>query len=319
MRQSSKRQNATRIETVQRYHGAEWNTEDYAYHGFKSNKYFVSDRTIPLTSDFKRQDGKPLKGYGLEIETECDGITNQTVYAEILHKIVFARFADDLFKLQNDGSLRGDTSAECITQIMTKEFIRNNYANFKTMFNDYFPAFKISASRTGNCGMHVNISLGCFGTSDKAQAEAVKKLYYIINKHFDFFCAAFCRNPQRTQYCSKMYCAKDYVKAMSLTAQDCSHGVCFNLGHYNAGRIEIRLVGGQKDFGAFRNTMETVFFLVDRVKNISWADCDSLAEIFKSCNNYVFDRLNTICRRAYVIDENTLARILPTVEAVQYI
>lgn len=322
MRKSSKTTTSATLNHVDRYHsngrGGYAHGEEYAFMGFKSNKYFTSDRFIPLTDDYKRLDGKPMRGYGLEIETECFGVKNQTAYAELLHRVIFQHFPDDLFKLQNDGSLEGETSAECITQVMTKEFIRNNYGAFKMMFNDYFPAFQISAAQTGNCGMHVNISLGCFGQSESVQADAVRKLYYIVNHFYAFMCSAVCRNPNRTNYASRMTANKERCKTMDLTRFSTDHGVCFNLGHYNAGRIELRLVGGQKDFAAFRNTMETIFFLVERVKSISWTDCDSLTKIFTGCNSYVFDRL-TKCRNEGVISSAEVETVRATVQAVEYI
>ena len=145
MRTNTRYTNQATITTVHGYHeGGSYGAEDYAFAGFASNKYFTSDRYLKLTPEFTRPDGKPVKGYGIEIETECHGIHNTRVLAEVLNKIIFPAFPADLFKLQRDGSLCGDTSAECITQIMTKEFIRNNYQNFKLMYDTYFPTFGIS-------------------------------------------------------------------------------------------------------------------------------------------------------------------------------
>lgn len=317
MRKTAKNTKEQSLARVQGYHsnGIHYeHSEAYAYMGFKSNKYFTSDRFIALDGNFKRPDGKPLKGYGLEIETECKGLTNQTVYAEVLSNIIFTHFPADLFKMQNDASLYGDTSAECITQIMTKEFIRNNYANFKLMYNTYFEAFGISCSRSGNCGMHVNISNGCFGKTDDVQSTAIKKLYYLINHYFELMCALFNRNPRNTTYCARMHSEKSYCKNMDLTRQECSHGICFNLGHYNAGRIEIRLVGGQSNYACFRNTMESVFFLVDKVKRINWDDLDDLTKVFEGCNQYVYDRLKSKCYEAGTISTAQLETIKATVK-----
>lgn len=306
MQKKNKIRKTAAITTVENYHGGNWNGEEYAFQGFQSNKYFTSDRYVPLSAQYARVDGKPLKGYGLEIETECRGITRIEVLAEVLNKVVFSHFPADLFKLQHDGSLAGDSSAECITQIMTKEFIRNNYANFKLMYDTYFRAFGISCG--ANCGMHVNISRGVFGRTDEAQAQAVRKLYYIVNHHYDFCCALFARNSLHTGYCGKMRAELDYVKTMPMQ-QECSHGVSFNLGHWDSGRIELRLVGGQLTYGSFRNTMESVFFLVDRVKELSWGDCDDLAKIFFGCNKYVYDRIQSKCRLSGTITDVQLNAI----------
>lgn len=305
------------IARVQNYHeNSNWSdVEAYAFQGYDTNKYFTSDRYIKLDENFNRPDGKALKGYGLEIETECNSITSSTVYANLLQKMIFKVFPDGLFKLQHDGSLGGRTSAECITQVMTKEFIRNNYRNFKTMWNDYFKAFEIT-TQNRSCGMHVNISVGCFGTTQKVQDECARKIYYLINRHYDFFKVALNRIND-TQYCQKM----DYsvARTMDLDNMSRSHGNALNYSHIRAGRIEIRLVGGQKDYACFRNTMETIFFLVDRVKSLSWDDLDNLGIVFKGCNSYVFDRISTNCKRALVISDSDIEKIRETVVRAEYL
>ena len=307
MRKEAKVNNTVHVAGVQSYHSHTGTGTNYAFDGFTSNKYFTSDRFIPLDASFNRPDGQPLQGYGLEIETECNGINNETVLAEVYDKIIFSHFPADLFKMQHDGSLGGRTSAECITQVMTKAFIRNHYKDFKTMYNTYFPAFSIrSDSAVTACGMHVNISKACFGKTQETQDKAIRKLYYIVNKHFNLCRKLFYRSGSTT-YCSQM----DYSRArtMDLTGFYADHGVCFNLGHYSRGRIELRLVGGQKNYACFRNTMEAVFFLVERCRSITWEDCDKIEKIFQGCNQYVFDRL-TICD----LDSATLNNIAATVK-----
>lgn len=297
---------------IQGYHesnnGRYERSESYAFMGFGSNKLYTSDRFVKLDETFTRSDGKPMKAYGLEIETECNGITAENALAAVYTNIIFKEFPADLFKMQHDGSLGGRTSAECITQPMTKEFIRNSYPAFKVMYDSWFPAFQISAGGS-SCGMHCNISNGLFGTTQKTQDEAIRKMGYILNKHFNLMCGLFCRDSSATMYCSRMhqFTDKNYAQTCDLSDFGSSHGVCYNLGHYNTGRIEIRLVGGQKTFAAFRNTMESVFHLVDAVKRISWSDCDDIVKIFSGCNEYVYDRL-TKCRNERLIDSATVEK-----------
>jgi len=308
MRKESKIQNNVAMANVQGYHQGGGYGEGYAFAGFKCNKYFRSDRAMKLNDNFERPDGFPLQGYGLEIETECSSISNQTVLAEVYDKIIFKLFPADLFKMQRDASLGGRTSAECITQVMTKAFIRNHYKDFKTMFNTYFPAFGISAdSFHTSCGMHVNISVACFGDTTEQAHEAIRKLFYIVNKHYSIMLPLFYRDPSRTHWCGQMHYQN--ARYMNLNNQPNDHTKCMNLSHINAGRVEIRLVGGQKNYACFRNTMESIFHLVDRVKTLSWDDCNNLVKLFKGCNQYVFDRL-TICG----LDETTLEEIKQTVK-----
>ena len=281
---------------VQSYHAGAWD-ESYAFVGFDGvNKYFTSDRFIKLDSNYQRIDGKACKGFGIEFELESWGFNNQTAFATVLKQMIFKIFPDGLFKMQNDSTLSGGSCSgiECITQVMTKEFIRNNYKNFKTMFNDYFPIFDISAVRSGHCGMHVNISNACFNGDDN-----IRKFYYLINRHYEFMCALLNRSLSRTTWCGRM----DYSNAreMDLNHMSSSHGNCFNGSHYRTGRIELRLVGGQKDFGCFRNTMESIFFMIEKVKTLKWDELDNLATVFSGCNQYVFDRIKTKCYDAGTI------------------
>ena len=198
---------------------------------------------------------------------------------------------------------------------MTKEFIRNNYRNFKTMYNDLFPMFGIKCD-DGKCGMHVNISVGLLGTTAKIQEESCRKLFYIINKHYNFFKVALYRTGS-TRWCGQMNYTN--AKTMNVHTMDGSHGNCFNGSHFDAGRVEIRLVGGQKNFACFRNTMEVIFHLVGAVKSLSWKQCDDLVAIFTGCNKYVFDRINTKCRGAGTISAEQCDAIAATVNDEEFI
>ena len=311
MRKECKVAKTANIASVQGYHqGGYGHGQAYAMMGFKNGfNYYNSDRCIPVI-DGKRKDNGPMLCYGLEIETECSRITDDTVLAEIYDKIIFQQFKfPEMFKMQADGSLGGKSSAECITQLMTKARIRNDYTTYKMMFNQYFPALGIKAdSYTTQCGMHVNVSNEVFGDTVEKRETAIRKLYYIINRHYDFCCKLFYRSPARTTWCGQMYYGN--ARTLDLHSMPNDHGKCFNGSHYDAGRIEIRLVGGQKDFGCFRNTMESVFFLCDRVKSISWDDCDKIDKIFKGCNQYVFDRLKTRCD----LSSEIIEAIRPTVK-----
>ena len=312
MRKENRTENRTRTSAnLQGYHQGGHGSEQYAFMGFEKNLYYTSDRTasvIMVDGVLCRQDGKPLKGYGLEIETGfCfHGSQAQAILSNIFKTAIFPLFPAHLFKQQMDSTITG---TECITQIMTKEFIRNNYKNFKTMWNELFPMFGITTD-DGKCGMHVNISVGCLGTTAKVQEEATRKLYYIINKHYNLFKTAFYRKGPTT-WCGQM--SYENAKRMNVHCMPSSHGNCFNGSHFDVGRIEIRLVGGQKNYACFRNTMETIFHLVGKVKSLSWAQCDDVTAIFAGCNQYVFDRLSTHCLNAGVISQASVDAIRETV------
>ena len=305
-KESKQRTRSINIGSAQQsYHQRSNYDNNYAFQGFASNKYFTSDRTIQLDADWNRTDGKDLKGYGLEVEMECRYITNSEVLARVFKSMILdAYFPKDLWKQQRDGSLGGSSSTECITQVMTKEFIRNHYVDFKAMW-DSMESLGCRTYST-SCGMHINISNACFGRDAKVQEESIKKLCYLINNNYKLFKHAF----YRQQDASELYFAqwrrydKDYCKNLDLTAFSSDHHTCINLGHFSEGRIELRLVGGQKNFASFRNTMELVFFLVERMKDLSWKSLDDLSVVFKGCNQYVYDRLSMRGVQEYISREN---------------
>ena len=292
------------------YHGyRDYNAPNvnYAFRGFDKNLYFTSDRTKVLDENFRLADNSPLKGYGLEIEVESSTITNSNTLAFTLREVAFKNLPEGLFKFQHDGSLGGASSTEAITQVMTKEFIRNNYPGFRYMY-DIFAIYGVDAFRSGHCGMHCNMSVGMFGKTLAKQKEAIMKLVYFINHYFGVACSLLKRREANTGYCGVM----DYVhqgnKSYNFTRmKDCqdfpleesnenssNHGVCFNYAHFNTGRVELRLVGGQKDYFMFRNTMETIFHLVEACKTCSWKEMDDLEKVFKGCNKYVLKRLEDL-------------------------
>ena len=319
MKQATKKALNVNMEGIQRYHqgGNYSNPEAYVSAGYEGGKFylFTSDRKIEIdTATGKRSDGKPINGYGFEIESTCDGVCSDDMWVKIFNAMIAPAFPRGLFKAQSDGSLGGRSSAEFITQPITKEGIRNMYRSFQAMFDNFFPQFAASSGHV-SCGMHINISSALFGDDKARQDEAIRKLYYFINKNFNLACVLFRRNPQHTTYCGRM----DYTEArtMELSGHSSDHYVCFNLGHYDAGRIELRIVGGQPSFQAFRNTVETCFHIVARAKTISWNKIDDMNAWFRGCNQYVYDRLSRACN-AGVFDRATLEKVYGTVKTEDY-
>jgi len=302
------------------------------YHGscFERLTFFNSDRPIYLDDNYtvSRENsastlkimkvGQEIGGFGYEMELECSTIIDPTVLVNLLSTVYEKLFPHDLFRMERDGSLGGRSSAECVTQVMSKAFIRNHYKDFKSMWDEYFPAFGITTMNE-NCGMHCNLSLSLLGSDRPTQIENARKLGYMINNHYDLFKVAFHRVNSNV-WCPRMNHDKDYWKTNSIDRFPISHdSCCVNMGHVSQGRLEIRLVGGQKNFACFRNTNETLWHIVEAVKKLSWNDLDDLAKIFKGCNNYVYDRLSTNCYRAGAISMETLEKIKPTVKTVQYV
>lgn len=274
---------------------------NYAYQGFEGGiAYFNSDRALKVheeNSCVVRDDGGPVEAGGIEIEVQCNRITNSDALAEVFMSIITPKFkfGRRQWKIQSDCSLGGRSNLEYISNLCTKGRFRNDYAAYKTMFDVYFPAFGITAdSVETTCGMHVNLSNAVFAKSPEGQADAVRKLAYFINRNYSMCLKLFYRAENKTHYCGKVadWATKDGAKAIDFNHQWSDHGVCLNLGHFKEGRIEIRLVGGQRDYYCFRNTMETCWFLAEHIGKVSWNDLDDMVKVFAGCNQYVVKRLS---------------------------
>ena len=319
---------------VQGYHeGGSWtDSQSYAFAGFKYDgliPYRASDRMHYINGegmkvDPKTREAKPFQplGYGVEIETGCDGIIGNEAYATVLKNVLFPILPEGFFKLQRDVSLRGKSTAEIISGIGTKEAWRNMYPAMKQMFNEFFPMFSIGADSEHGCGMHVNLSRGLLGKTLEAQTETAKKIVYFINKHYKFCTALFAREGS-TSYCGQMISANsDMWRTIDREFTEYTdmndHSLCLNLSHWDAGRLEIRLVGGQKQYGTFRNTMEAIFFLIPRLIKLQRKDLDDLEKVFSGCNKYVYDRLRTKCRETGKISDTQLSAIRATVTDEEY-
>jgi hypothetical protein len=332
MRKSAVRETRTMTtERVQGYHegGSYESRESYAWAGFKYPgliPYRASDRTAYINTNGEKVDPKTAEvkpfvpaGIGLEIETGCDGIIGNEAYATVLKNVLLPILPEGFFKLQRDGSLRGKSTAEIISGIGTKEAWRNMYPALKQMYNDFFPLFGVHADADHGCGMHVNISRGLLGKTEETQTETAKKLLYFVNMYYSFSAVLFHRVGS-TMYCGRMMTgnpAEMWAKIdrnFTEYTRVNDHSLCFNLSHWNAGRIEIRLPGGQEKFGTFRNTLEVVFHILPRLIKLNRADLDDFVKVFSGCNRYVWDRLRTNCRQAGVITEEALEAIRPTVD-----
>lgn len=276
MRKEKKEQKRIAVCGIQGYHRGAGNSANYAENGFQGGfRVFNSDRTIPA-------DGS-AKTYGLEIELTST-INSDAALGIILEKVVFPTFPAGLFKQQRDGSLGGASSSEVITQPMTKAFIRNHYNDFKSM---WLFLRDIGTGPDDSCGMHTNISMICFGKDRAAQEKAILKLHNWMCDNYEFAAALLKRDTNYNTFCGNM--RRGYLDPCG------SHYYMMNYAHMNegaAGRVEIRLVGPQMSFGAFRNTLEVIFHLVDAAKN--GRDFSDPVKLWRGCNECVVDRLRDL-------------------------
>lgn len=288
MRNEAKQSQRIQYVGIQSYHHRDTiggGREAYASQGF-SNGFRIanSDRFI--------EPNETIKSYGVEIEL-CSRINSDLALGIILEKVVFPAFPAGLFKQQSDCSLDGNSTSEVITLPMTKAFIRNHYNDFKAMW--MFLA-DIGTAPNNSCGMHTNISLACFGKTREKQLKAIQTLNDWMYDNYNFAARLFKRELDHTMYCQRRYRGR--------LDNDNDHGAMCNYSHMDAGtasRVEIRLVGPQKTFQSFRNTMETIFWLVEAAN--TGRDFSDVVKLFKGCNECVLDRLKDTMMEGYITRE----------------
>ena len=281
MRKDKKTERTANITTMSSYHrrqGTDFNCER-ANSFIGGAKYFASDRAKALETVDN------AKGYGIEWEMTSCLTSNGTILATILNSEFSAHLPANFFKFEADCTV----DIECVSQIGTKAFFRNHYTAFKAIYK-YLKTIQTGPNfGNASCGMHVNISIANFGKTEAQQKANIMKLHNWINRSaesYRFACAMLHRDINRTGYCNKMQ--PDFLDPCG------SHGYCMNYSHLNEGkasRVEIRLVGAQKTYPAFRNTMETVFWLVKQSKELSAEAWTDPVKLWSGCNQYVFDRL----------------------------
>lgn len=279
MRKEARTQRTANITECHHYHGTYVEGELQANSFEGGAKYFASDRAKALA------DVITARGYGLEMEMTSRLTRDSRILATILNAELKAHMPLGFFKFERDCTV----DIECITQVATKAFWRNHYAAMKAVYQ-YLKTIQTFPNAGGqDCGMHVNISIANFGKDDATQRANIMKLHKWINESnesYKFACAMVHRDIHHTDWCGRMNA--DYLN------DDGSHGACMNYSHMNEGRasrVEIRLVGAQQTFGNWRNTMETIFWLVKQSKELSAKDWNNAVKLWSGCNQYVFDRL----------------------------
>lgn len=279
MRKEKRIEKTPNITEMNGYHGTRIEGERQANSFIGGAKYFASDRAKAL------RDVETAKGYGIEWEMTSRLSSNGTILATILNSEFSRHLPENFFKFEYDGTV----DIECVSQIGTKAFFRNHYRDFKVIYK-YLQTIQTGPNfGDSSCGMHVNISIANFGKDTATQRANIMKIHNWINgneSNYRFACAMLHRDTSRTRYCGRM---------QANVLNDCgSHGYSMNYAHMSEGRasrVEIRLVGAQKTYGAFRNTMEVVFWLVKQSKELSADAWNDPVKLWSGCNQYVFDRL----------------------------
>ena len=274
------RQQRNQAQSYHNYQNPSANTSgNYATSGFDNdeNYYYNSDRLIKLNSAMENiTNNQVVQGYGLEIEQGNSKGLSSVALVMLNRNIIMSGLHEHLFKYQEDGSIDG---IECITQVMSKAYIRNHYKDF---YNAWQCMKLYGVTPNESCGMHINMSNNLFGSNSDQQAKNIAKMVHLINRFFEVFKVLYCRNNRSTYYCDLMSSwtnvsfAKNRGVELIKSDHSSNHYVCFNYAHFHEGRVELRLVGGAKSFRAFASMMELTFALVDYVKKASWDDIEKL-------------------------------------------
>lgn len=308
MRKESKRTLTANVTQINSYHAQSDYTVQRANDFIGGARYFNSDRSVPLN------EVENAKAITIEWEMTSNLTQDGNILATILKPELERLMPKNFFKFERDCTV----DIEVVAQCATKEFWRNHYAEMKAIYS-YLNTIQTypNARRGASCGMHVNISVACFGKTREQQLKNIMKLHNLINldmKHYKFMCDMFHRDRTQTAYCGKM-------TANELPPYN-DHSNSMNYSHLDEGtasRLEIRLVGAQQTYGNWRNTMEVIFHLIKKCKELNENDfVNNPIKLWSGCNKYVYDRLRSV-NDDVMLTTSQLRAIYDSMDNVEYI
>lgn len=218
--------------------------------------------------------GTSNKKYGVELEMENveEEEDNEDIAEEIRNAVndtEWERYEDEaLVYFNRDGSL--DDGFEMITHPMDYDFIsRINWEKVLGCAAD----LGMRGHDTSTCGLHVHVSRAAFGSSREEQEEAVARLMFIFESHWDKI-VRFSRRTEEAlnrwaaRYLGETEEAKKVYKYKEHAQRKCgSRYHCVN--NMNRATVEIRIFRSTLLPETFRATIEFVHLITEAAIHLS--------------------------------------------------
>lgn len=218
--------------------------EVYPYHGWRGETTF-------LKADNDSEDEKLF--FGMEIETSSSNKPENRL---------LVRPYRDMFHLERDGSLPGNTSFEIISQPMTWNYLLQRKDDITAMCSSLMNAGQRSHETNGACGLHIHVNAAAFKDEDAIQRALA--LVHGFRTEMEKFARRKSAGYYRYSTVSNTF-SKGEINNISSSG----HGCAVNLENHRTASYR----HGGKDtveFRIFRGTLQanTIYATLQFVKNI---------------------------------------------------
>ena len=251
----------------------------YSCHCRHEDHSVIHDYYYKPEPEFK---GTGSRFFGVELEVDDAGESN-TNAAKILDA---ANSGEEKIYIKHDGSL--NEGFEIVTHPMTLA-----YHMSKMPWADILSAAKQMGYRShssGTCGLHVHINRTAFGKTEAEQDEAIARLLYFFEKHWEELLKFSRRtHKQLTQWAARYGLREHPNEILKRAKGDQERYACINLTNYHT--IEVRIFRGTLKLNTLLATLQlldricdvALYFSDEEIKNMSWttfaAGCAHLAEL----------------------------------------
>ena len=209
---------------------------------------------------------------GVELEIDDGGEDNDNA-DELL---CIGNFKNNRIYCKHDGSI--ENGFEIVSHPMGLEYHLNDMPWLKIF--DKAISMGYRSHQTSTCGLHVHVNRTAFGDDYDSQEEAIARVIYFVEKHWDKLLKFSRRTEANINRWASRYGISSNAKDTYKNAKDNRRGRYVAVNLENDNTIEFRLFRGTLRYTTFAATLQLVYeicrfaiMLTDsELENMSWDD-----------------------------------------------
>lgn len=228
-------------------------------------RYHGADASRPLFWANGEDDGRPFKGFGLELEVDRDERNNRAERecVQELHNLLGERAV-----FERDGSL--NYGFEIVTRPHTFKAFEQDFPLAKVL--EICKRYGYKSHDTRTCGLHVHISRRFFGRDDCTQERAVGKLIAFYDVNYTDMVKVSRRDIDRAGRWAARVSAKNADEARSKAKRENAYNRYAAVNTINRETIEFRLTRGTLNEATIRASLDYIFALAKNARSARWED-----------------------------------------------
>jgi len=202
--------------------------------------------------------GNGNRYFGVELEIDDGGESNTN--ASLILDV--ANSGEERVYIKHDGSL--NEGFEIVTHPMTLDYHLKEMPWEQVLVKAKELGYR--SHQPGTCGLHVHINRTAFGETESEQDEAIARLLYFFEKHFEELLKFSRRTSSQLKQWAARYGLKEHPKEILDHAKGDRQGeryTCVNLTNYHT--IECRMWRGTLKL----NTLIATLQLLDRICDVA--------------------------------------------------